>query len=413
MITRLLKPVVGAAVTSVLLALLCPLTARASSPAPDRFVWRYAGRMFRADQDSQTGAVVLDCPTVHLCVSVTTDGEVLTTKRPGRGSWRRAEIDGGRALVGVACPSARFCVAGDDDGQLLVSHDPAAGRAAWSLDPVDPGNAIEAIACPSVRLCVAADSDAAVLTSTDPEAQDATWQRGPVDDGENYECVHYGSTGTGCVQQITAIACPNVRLCTLVDAGQGAFRSTDPAEGAASWQGQGGSNNEGYYGLACPTNSFCLTATEEGWATFDPGRALAPSVAADFREFRDGHGGTIGPPTCASSTACFLPDQTAGAAGPGRPVVLEMTAADPLRTVALRVPTAVGSISCPTVRRCFASDDNGSFSTAVRDRRRSPRMRVAAGDLSSLTAPWSARPDTAYRVPSASGTTRSAPAKRS
>ncbi len=237
--------------------------------------------------DAQNRLTSVSCPTVSFCAAVDDGGNVLTAPGPA-GPWTSAHLTA-RALLAISCGSGTLCVATDDNGSVWSSTTPTAGSAAWHRTSVSPGGGARAVSCIGASFCVT--GNLGLPYSLDPGTAPATWGDGApgrIIEANVISCPNLDlcvaasggsvtvttSPATGAwtpVAQIDGaptlfgVSCPNVRRCYAGDDSGHTFVSRRPAAGPSTWMlaGPVSTTSSGFYGLACPTMSFCVSARDD------------------------------------------------------------------------------------------------------------------------------------------------------
>ena len=352
----------------------------------------------------------ISCPSVDLCVAVTTKqtdgatpsgGEVLTSTNPTgpASAWKIATVEQQPDGLGsVACPSVSLCVVGDDSGNIVTSTDPTGGASTWDLAPVQneptfAGHAIAAISCPSIALCVAVDPSGDVLTSTDPTGGPSAWTvaahaggaqelRG-VSCSSEVMCVAVGSetavtstnpTGganawsaatidapSGSSQLfalgMTSVACPSQGLCVAVDATGRAIASSAPLNGADTWVANQVGGINALSSLACPSTLLCVAVDNSGHvvSTTDPTAGAGAWTASEIDPANELLG-----VSCPSSSLCVAGDNAGNILASTEPT-------NPATWALANVDGhyAINGISCPSTSLCVAVDNDGNAITST------------------------------------------------
>lgn len=255
----------------------------------------------------------ISCPSEQLCVAVTFEGSIYTTKNPtgGAGAWSVTDLEssGPRThLYGISCPTADFCAASAGGAKVVTSTNPTGGAAAWTKTQLAGPLELRGISCASAALCVAVGDDGdnirpapgdqgVLLNSTQPLG--GTWQHARIPaqgslfgvscpsaalcvsgDGFGNLLVSTapGATGSwraidgGGSVQITAVDCIDASRCVAVDNNGDVLTSANPAGGAADWTftnllpypgADGGAANH-LFGVSCPSTSLCAASGNEG-----------------------------------------------------------------------------------------------------------------------------------------------------
>lgn len=239
-----------------------------SSDPTRRGFWKLA----RLDTDFDAIA----CPSAALCVAADPNGDIATSTDPrGRaGAWKVVHVDAARFVCGesssgprlcqaaigdVACPSVHLCLAVDDDGNVLISSSPGGGASAWRTRHIAApssqggfGTASE-VSCPSRSFCAIVENDAGdILTSTQPAGDSTPWTSTPLHD-----------------LGVQAISCASTRLCALTDEDGNVLESTNPAAQHAVWTRQhidrpATNQSSGLDAIDCPSDDRCVAVDSFG-----------------------------------------------------------------------------------------------------------------------------------------------------
>jgi hypothetical protein len=309
----------------------------------------------------------ISCPSVSLCVAVTSSGDVASTTDPAEGRWTVASAVDSNGLNDVSCASASLCVAVGNN-EILTSTDPSTGGVSWTLTRLPAAaqhTSSGAVSCPSVSLCVAVENGL-VVTSANPTGGPAAWREGTIGSGSD---------------DPDTLSCPSVSLCVI---GAGSIETdlstpaevwttTDPAAGAGSWRltysdpkKQACPGMENFVcpvvdiaPLSCPSASFCIA--------FDSGGNLLsshdPSGGGRAWTLVNGSPGFEVPSflSCASASLCVATSAPS----------LELSTTPAAGARAWSSPNIEGpanglfEVTCPSVRLCFALDDTGRLLIGV------------------------------------------------
>lgn len=211
-----------------------------------------------SSQPDVQGGVILDdvsCPTTTFCAAVDDIGNVFTTTHPtgGKAQWHKRQVDNIEMLT-IDCASATMCAALDYYGNALTSSNPAAGP--WSSVKISATNgaAYYSVSCPSKSLCAAVESDGKIAYTTSPGAAAPTWHIAKV-----------GGPGW------MAIACATAAHCVATGSGGVIGVSNNPAGGVKTWHRT--TVHPASFGLSkvdCPTPSFCMAVGANDWFSTSP-----------------------------------------------------------------------------------------------------------------------------------------------
>jgi len=223
-----------------------------------------------------------------LCVAVSADGQVLTSKDPTAtaDAWTVRHVPHA-SFEGVSCPTTALCVAlgGNRSGMgIFTATNPQGGAGAWRFTRVPWSGVAYGVACPTTGFCAAATNfGGRILTSTDPAARASSWK-----------ATVLGSIDTGGLGQIGAdrgaFSCAGPSLCVLVNGFGNAVVATHPTEGVRAWASVTVVRNPANEitnqldGVSCPAPDLCVATdldAEEVWTSTDPGApaSLAPRVS--------------------------------------------------------------------------------------------------------------------------------------
>jgi len=173
----------------------------------------------------------ISCASATLCVAVGDNGDnirpelgdqavVATSTSPLGGTWEVAPLLGRQSLFGISCPSVGLCVSGDTLGNLLVATQPTAGTGAWRQIAGGGTVQITDVDCLSPGLCVAVDNNGDVLTSTNPEGGPRDWTFTNI--------LPFPSVDGGPPNHFFGVSCASRELCAIAVNGGQIFTSTDP-----------------------------------------------------------------------------------------------------------------------------------------------------------------------------------------
>lgn len=237
------------------------LIATSTDPTGGRSAWRVFHPSGREDISAPPpglggGPVVfpgaqirgVSCPTTSLCVAVTLDGRIFSSRNPtgGAAAWKVTPLSGPKEpnthMTGVSCPAPSLCVAVAYGSKVLHSTDPAGDASAWTLTQLGgPKLDLRGVSCPTVGFCAAVDNEGSIVVSGDPAGPAAAWS--PV-----------GRPGGA--SGLNGISCPTPSLCVTGNAGQ-MIASTDPAGGVGAWRAVPAGTGLPVKGVSCPTTGAC------------------------------------------------------------------------------------------------------------------------------------------------------------
>ena len=304
------------------------------------------------------------CPTSSLCLAVDSGGLLLRSTEPtgGPSAWTVEDLGGG-ALVSISCPTATFCAAATRQGSVLTTHNPTGGAGAWTTTNVAPSTyEITTMACASASLCVAfmhsnTFGRVEVRTSTNPDGGSATWEGNEV-------------SGNADNSSPNSMSCPSTSLCVAASDAD-ILTTANPAGGAGTWtelqlfNKPGYSWSQGFEGVSCPTSSFCLAVSAQGYlvSSSNPtGGASAWTKSSRIVGYTEEHGSSsqnfregFGSVSCLSASFCV-------ALGGQGVVTSTNPTGGPSAWHTGSVP-AYGAIACPSTSLCVAGGYQAIFTT--------------------------------------------------
>jgi hypothetical protein len=287
-------------------------------------------------------------------------------------SWESRQVpvgikERGDSLFGVSCPTVSFCVAVGSRGAIVTSGEPGGGSAAWRSETAQPGpyvgtapgedrtspGTFESVSCPTAGMCAAVTQAGDFYASADPAGGAATWRATDLDDAD-------------ADTHIKGVSCPIVTFCVAVAAGSGqtgtggggkVIAIANPlATSVSSTQVQLDESLE-LQAVACSSLDFCIAVANKGRIIVSPNPA-APAPA--WREI-----GTPGGPGDLAAVDC--PEASFCLTGNAGGNVLSNTDAGTgtgWRELNTGPSVPITSISCPTVSRCVAVDNNGDVAVS-------------------------------------------------
>jgi photosystem II stability/assembly factor-like uncharacterized protein len=182
------------------------------------------------------------CPSATACEATGNENMIFGTTTAGR-SWTRQEVpgDGASLISAISCPSVETCEAND-----LRTVD---GGRTWKQQAI-PVQEINGISCVSTTACVAVGMK--VIDSGEKEIGVAA----TTTDGGATWTARRISKGFG---DLTAVACPNERICEAVGTGtiSAAVGTTD---GGRTWIQQDVPASAFPEAIACPAAKTCQAA---------------------------------------------------------------------------------------------------------------------------------------------------------
>jgi hypothetical protein len=247
---------------------------------------------------------------------------------------------------GAGCPGY---IGGSCAGlsQILLGSD-GVSAAQWATEITTPDltSYLDSLSCaPASTLCVANDPGLDdLLTAADPAAGQSGWTSGKL-----FAAV-----------VPTALACPSQSLC--IGAGTEVYASSDPAGGVTTWTvNQLPGEPASAVGVSCPSVSLCVVTRQDG--SIDTSTNPAGGAGAwNAAQLVPGH--ALGLPVCSAAPRCFIPDaDTANTV---------YTSADPTGgaqawTVSSGTP-AFYSGACPTTSLCVTVHGSEIATTTNPDR---------------------------------------------
>lgn len=174
----------------------------------------------------------ISCASPSLCVAVGDDGDgirpspadegmLVSSTNPLSGFWQRGQIPAAQgALFGVSCPSLGLCVSGNTLGNLVLSTNPTNAASAWTT--TDGGGSVQITAadCPSTSRCVVVDSNGDVLTSTNPTGGPGDWTFANV--------LPYPGVDETEANHMFGLSCPSISFCAVAVNGGQIYTTDDP-----------------------------------------------------------------------------------------------------------------------------------------------------------------------------------------
>jgi hypothetical protein len=249
----------------------------------------------------------ISCPSVELCVAVTSQGNIYSSTNPTgpASAWKVSQVDEeghNTHLFGVSCPSVSLCVAVSgrrlDQGKILTSTDPHGGPSAWSAIELAEPMEFRAVSCDTPSFCAVVTEDGRIVTSTNPRGDGSAWS------------VLGAPAGPG---SLRAVSCVESALCLSGNEGGNLLVSANPTAGLSSWSVTDGGGSVQITGTACAAASECLAVDNNGsvLVSTDPtgGRAawsytnLVPYTPGKGMELE---GNALFAASCPSSSLCAL-----------------------------------------------------------------------------------------------------------
>jgi hypothetical protein len=315
----------------------------------------------------------VDCPTTTFCAAVGTQNLIATSADPtgGPGTWNTVYAGEGRyegisgpviasrQVQGVSCPSSHLCVAVTTLGQIYASTDPTGPASAWSVAELKPTGSnihLYGVSCPTESLCVAVSgrrtNSGKVFTSTDPTGGVAAWQEADLGEGLD----------------LRAVSCSSASLCIAAGANGELVASTDPTGGPGAWSALGVAGGSILQSVDCVAGA-CLTGNSGGNLL----AASEPTRSASWRATNGGGSVQVTGSACASASACLAVDNNGDVI-----VSTEPTAAQPHWALTNVRPYAEGAeepgsvdangllgASCPSLELCVLVGSRGAILTST------------------------------------------------
>ncbi|HET6998753.1 MAG TPA: hypothetical protein VFI03_09195 [Solirubrobacterales bacterium] len=290
-------------------------------------------------------------------------------------TWESRQVEVGAregdGLFGVSCPTASLCVAVGNRGTIVTSGQPDGGAHGWRSETVTPGvyvgtaagepdrtspGTFEAVSCPTAGMCAAVTYAGDFYATGDPAGGASTWRAADLD-------------GDGDDVRLKSISCPTPAFCVAVAArGFGALDANgggkivairDPLSASISPVQVQLDESLDLQAVSCASLELCIAVANQGRIVIstNPG-ATTPG----WKEI-----GTPGGPGDLEAVDC--PDPNLCLAGNARGNVLSSidahTGAPRWREANTGPSVPITGISCPTVSRCAAVDNNGNVSVST------------------------------------------------
>jgi len=316
----------------------------------------------------------VSCPTASFCVATGTQNLIASSTDPsgGAGAWQavfagegRYETASGpvissRQVQGVSCPSTHLCVAVTTLGQIYVSTNPTGDASAWQVVEISPkgrNTHLYGVSCPSESLCVAVSgrrvNTGKVFTSTDPTGGASSWQE--VDLGEQFD--------------LRAVSCATVALCVAAGANGEVLATQDPTGPASAWSEVGFPGGSGILQSASCVPGICLTGNSGGNLL----TATDPMALSSWWETNGGGSVQITGGACASPKACLAVDNNGDvivSTDPGAPRPhWSLTNVRPytsnVETPGSEDANGLFGASCPTTGFCALVGSRGTVLTSA------------------------------------------------
>jgi hypothetical protein len=282
----------------------------------------------------------LACPTTSLCVAVSSNKVLWTTKPNGkRSAWKHVALESstqngqvGVILDDVTCPSARFCLAADDLGNGFVTSHPTGGKSAWHEYAVDQIE-ILSVDCSSATLCAALDYYGNALTTTQPNG--GAW--------------HYVAIA-GSAPDLTDVSCAGPKLCAAVEFDKHVFVTTNPGAATPKWHAinVGG---PGWSGVACAGGKcVAVGGSSKGVIGVSTHPAAGKSAWKHFTvpEVQQGV-------DCATAKSCL------SIGGSGRSSTTSTGKASAWHAAGIPGTGSEIAVSCPGPKHCFVGTSTTQF----------------------------------------------------
>ena len=262
----------------------------------------------------------------------------------------------------VSCPATSFCAAVDQSGAMAIDDD-----GTWSSGPA-PGIAATAISCASSTFCAAVGGPEAAIYSAGTWSAPAQLPSSggiPLQsvscapgtsfcmatDYEGNAYTYDGSSWSGPAafdsrtDSEPAVSCASQDFCVAVDGGFNFSTGDAYIYDGTSWSApQELSSSTGLTSVTCPTASYCLATTENGY---------------DYYTLTDGswsgpQSGIVGyVASCWAAGSC-------GALGSDGDAYLLTSGNWAYHPTGLRPGGFTTAVSCPTATFCAATDQTGS-----------------------------------------------------
>ncbi len=190
----------------------------------------------------------------------------------------------------LSCPSMSLCIAPQPNIGAVEVVNPLVGDR-WAVDNVDWVGLPSAISCPSVRFCAVVDDMGDVATSTTPGNPTATWKLVHIDGTVDRKVALGLADGTDPIA-LEEIACPSASLCVAVDANGNILTSKDPSTGSDTWQRTNVDGTTELIELACASPSLCVALDVDGnlLASTDPTGGASSWVRAKIDPLMNNYG---------------------------------------------------------------------------------------------------------------------------
>ncbi|HVV90617.1 MAG TPA: hypothetical protein VHB53_08995 [Solirubrobacterales bacterium] len=316
----------------------------------------------------------VSCPTSSFCAASGTQNLIATSTDPtgGPGAWHAVYVGegryegglepviSGRQVQGISCPSSHLCVAVTTLGQIYSSTDPTGPASAWNVTELKPtGRNIHlyGVSCPTESFCVAVSgrrvNTGKVFTSTDPTGPASAWQE--ADLGESFD--------------LRAVACASTTLCVAAGANGELVASRDPAGGAAAWSAVGAPGGTGILQSISCVPGACLTGNTGGNLL----AAAEPTALGSWHETNGGGSVQITGSACATAGACLAVDANGDAivstdptdASPGWTSTNVRPYSEAAERPGSEAANGLFGASCPGVEFCALVGSRGAILTST------------------------------------------------
>lgn len=288
-------------------------------------------------------------------------------------TWESRQVEvgvrEGDSLFGISCPTVSVCVAVGNRGTIVTSENADGGAGAWRSETMKPGphvgtapgeadrtspGTFESVSCPTVGMCAAVTYAGDFYASGNPVGGASTWRATDLD-------------GDGADTHLKSVSCPTTTFCVAVAAGGSGAASgggriigiNEPLSASISAVQVQLDESLDLQAVSCPSPAFCIAVANQGRivVSANPG-AVGPA----WREIE-----TPGGPGDLEAVDC--PERGICLAGNARGNVLSSTnanaAAPGWRGGHTGPSVPITGISCPTVSRCAAVDNNGDVAVSV------------------------------------------------
>ncbi len=246
------------------------------------------------------GPSAVACPSVSLCVGVSTHIYTSTTPGASPANWTQADLpQTGLSAGAVSCPSSTLCVVQAFDGGIVTSSNPTGGTGAWSaarLDITSGSGGYGAVFCTAIPQCFLTVPPSTVFTSTNPTGGSAAWPRSnrtpaftsgtcptttlcvAINRNDIFATTDPRAetwTHASVLDVLTGVSCPSASLCLAVGSGGALEVSTDPA--SRTWTRATIDQGQTLTSIACPSASLCVASDAVGHVVTSTDPTAGPS----------------------------------------------------------------------------------------------------------------------------------------